>query len=144
MATLLLFRRRGFNDLATACRDGWRGEVCETREPDDAAGEPLLVLILRDHPDAFRGVADRCRRRWPLAEVLIVDSEWGLSVRRTRPDEPAGWTVGEAEALDRVRRVAAGQDAATPHPWTLTYGERAAANPTAADGWPHVDPPVPR
>ena len=113
------------------------GRVRVCGSADEVSEGAALVLILRDQPDAFRGAADRLRERLPTAEVLIVDSLWGVSARRTRPEEPAGWTVDEAAAVRRLQAVLDADDG-RPEPWTLTFGERAAAVPPPAEDWPWV------
>lgn len=138
MASILIFHRRGFERLLNAVSLAWDGPVARSSGaiPDVNAA---FVLILRDHPDAFRGVASRSFAEWPMAEILIVDSDWGLSARRTRTAEPSGWAVSEGEAIARLHAVAGGESDPSPAPWTQTYGERAAARADNTSGWPLTD-----
>ena len=103
-----------------------------------AEDDPDFVFVLCDHPDAFGDAPLRAAERWPLAEVVVVDSEWGLSACRTRREVPAGWRIDEATACEVVRAIGDGRRPQY-RPRTLTRGERVCEETFELSDWPRLD-----
>ena len=108
--------------LAAAARTAWGERLIELATPGGLAHLPdavALVVVVRSHPDRFRGLPQRLRRRWPLAEIVWVEGPWGASAGHTRADVPPAMRASVAEATARIEAIAAG-DAPMAWPWTLT------------------------
>ena len=117
-----------FEHLRAAARNAWGRRLIELTAPTDWAHLPdavALVVVCRDHPDRFREIASALRRRWPLAEILIVDGRWGVSAAHSRRFEdpvPPAMRANCEQAAQRLIAIAEG-DPPRAWPWTMTRAD---------------------
>ena len=84
---------------------------------DDLPDDVAVVVVCRDHPDRFRGIAATLRRRWPLAELHVVDGPWSASAHHTRSGVPPILRSDQTAAIERLHAIAGGD---SPQAWPMT------------------------
>ena len=108
--------------IERATQAAWGDRVLMLAQPPNLELLPdhvAMVVVCRDHPDRFRDLSSRLRRRWPLAESLVVGGPWTAAAGHTRRDVPPAMRATEAEAIARIEAVGHGD---SPQAWpdTLT------------------------
>lgn len=122
LAIVIADRAAPFGPVIEAAREAFGPSLLELRRPSGLEHLPDrvgVVVVCRDHPDRFRGLPERLRRRWPLAELLFVDGPWGASAGHSRRDVPPAMRADADEAIERLYAIAEG-DPPQAWPWTFT------------------------
>lgn len=120
-------------ELAAIASRAWDGRLLSLAHPvglDRLPDAIALVVVERDHPDQFRRLCPMLRRRWPLAEIIVVDGPWNASAGHTRKLIPPAMRRTREDAIERIERIAAG-DPPMAWPWTLSRTDAALAHAEA-------------